>query len=213
MYLGDNMDFNLISKVELIKDDGNIALGTIQDGDEGKIFVSITLDKDKFTLLRAGDIVRGIITDKDKVLGFNGLVNRRISGEMPMYEVIYRDLTKIQRREDFRMECNIPVKYSLDNTLPEDFEGLYDGFIVDISGGGIRLLSNEKLDKYTEVLFVFKLNEDEMILKGQIVHVGDNDSLNGMKYTYGVRFTNVTEDEKEIIIKNIFTIMRKRIQR
>lgn len=207
------MDFNLISKVELIKDDGNITLGTIQDGNEEKMFVSITLDKDKFTLLRAGDIVRGIITDDDKVLGFNGLVKRRIPGEIPMYEIIYRDVCKVQRREDFRMECSIPVKFSLDKIIPEYPEELCDGFIKDISGGGIRLLSNEKLDRYVEISLMFKFNDDEMILNGGVVHIGDNDFPNGMKYAYGVKFKDITEDKKELIIKNIFTLMRKKIQK
>lgn len=201
------MDFSLISKVELINEDEESTLGIIQDKKDNKIYVSITVSKDKFTLLRAGDMVRGIITDQDQVLAFNGLVNRRIHGELPMYEIIYSDLEKIQRREDFRMECSIPLKFTRDS------ENFMEGLIADISGGGLRLVSNEKMDRGTELLFNFKLNRDHMSLKGEIVHRSDNSSASGLKYAYGVKFIDISEATREGIIRNIFSLMRERIRK
>lgn len=210
--MGDDMDFNLISKVELINDEGESTLGTVQDGNEDRIYVSITVDKKKFKLLRPGDLVRGIITDADKVLGFNGIVNQRIHGEMPMYEIVYEELTKIQRREDFRIDCNIPVQFT-EKVQDKHSKDSKEGLLIDISGGGVRLLSNEKLCDGAPILLKFKFNEDQLILKGEIVHRGDHDAPNGMRYGYGIQFKDITDVERETIIKNIFLLIRKRIQK
>lgn len=221
------MDFGLISKVELIKENGEVALGIIQDSNEDKVYVSLVEDKKKFSLLRAGDLVRGVITEDDKVMGFNGLVKRRIFGDLPMYEIIYSDISKIQRREDFRMDCSIPVKFTNDKyllslkeekfhdeeMLSEHSKAFNEGLIMDISGGGIRLLSNIKLEENWKTLFIFKFIHDEMILKGEIVHRANNDSINGMKYAYGVKFIDITDKKRETIIKNNFILMRKTSQK
>ena len=217
------MEFNLISKIELITDDNEKTPGLIQDIIDDKIYVSIASDDKQFKILRVGDRVSGIVYDNDNVISFDALITNRIIGELPIYEIsMIENLSKIQRREDVRVDCNLPILYTNNKFLLRlelNDEGTDDiilnnekyfnkGWISDLSAGGIRFSCNRKYNLDDILLLAFDLNSDKIIVTGQIVYKGIKATSEKTLYVYGIRFVDINDDKREKIISYNFIIMR-----
>ena len=218
------VEFNLISKIELITDDNEKTLGLIQDVIDDKIYVSVASDDRQFKILRVGDSVTGIVYDKDNVISFDALITNRIAGDLPSYEISsITNITKVQRRQDVRVDCNLPVLYSnnkfllkvnLDNKDVKDIllkneRYLNKGWISDLSAGGIRFSCEKKYHLDSKLLLVFNLESDTIITKGQIVYKSSKVSPEKTLYVYGIKFIDIDDEKREKIISYNFVVMRK----
>lgn len=218
------MEFNLISKIELITDDNKKTLGLIQDIIDEKIYVSIASDDKQFKILRVGDRLSGIVYDKDNVISFDALITDRIIGELPIYEIsIIENLSKVQRREDVRVDCNLPILYtnnkfllrlglndeSTDDIILNNEKYFNKGWISDLSAGGIRFSCNRKYSLDDILLLIFDLNSDMIIVTGRIVYKSIKATSEKTLYVYGIKFVDINDDKREKIISYNFIIMRK----
>lgn len=218
------MEFNLISKIELVTEDNKKTLGLIQDVIGDKIYVSIASDDKQFKILRIGDSLSGVVYDKDNVISFDALVTNRIVGEIPIYEISkIKNLSKVQRRQDVRVECNLPVLYTnnkfllkikLDDKNAEDIilnneKYLNKGWISDLSAGGIRFSCERKYHLDTVLLLVFNLELETIVTKGQIVYKSIKVTSEKTFYLYGIKFINISDEKREKIISYNFVVMRK----
>lgn len=217
--------FNLMSKIEMITEEGEVTFGLIQDIVGNRLYVSMPPDDRRFKLLQIEDKIKCIVYDKNKVLGFDGVVLNRISGITPVYEIFsYDNFETIQRREFVRVKTTIPLIYTdnkyLINTNFEDHSKikgklenmkkyLKDGMISNISGGGLKFSCNENLRYVKLLLLVFELSNDIFVLKGEIVYKDINTSSNKTVYNYGVKFIDISEKTSEKIIRYVFQLMRK----
>lgn len=217
-------DFNLISKIELITDDNERTLGLIQDIIDDKIYISIPSDDKQFKILRVGDNVSGIVYDKDNVISFSAVVTNRIVGDIPTYEIAsIENLTKVQRRQDVRVDCTLPIlhtdnkyllKIEVDNKNTVDIISsneryLNNGWISDLSAGGLRFSCEKKYHLDSILLLVFNLDQDTIIAKGQIVYKGAKVSPDKITNIYGMKFIDINDEKREMIIGYNFVAMRK----
>ena len=132
-------------------------------------------------------------------------------------------LGKYQRREYYRYACTLPVKTR--ELLEEEIEGLKEGKyhmwmgipltkgnIVDISGGGIRFVSPVKYTEGTQIVISLTLNmhgkEENYELVGLILKSKANEVRRG-EYEHRVKFTLITNVQREEIIRYIFEEERK----
>ncbi len=218
------MDFKLISKIELITDDNAKTLGLIQDVIDDKIYVSVTSDDKQFKILRVDDAVTGIVYDKDNVISFDAFITNRIVGDLPLYEIsMIKNLSKVQRRQDVRVDCSLPILYTDNKFLlrleinDENSEEiilnnekyLSPGWISDLSAGGIRFSCEKKYQLDNILLLSFDLETDTIITKGQIVYKGIKVTPEKTIYIYGIKFMNINDEKREKIISYNFVIMRK----
>lgn len=131
-------------------------------------------------------------------------------------------LSKVQRRQDVRVSCIIPVYYT-DNKYLLNIEienkkaieiitdikrYLRNGMILDLSGGGLKLSCSEKFSLGQKLLLAFKTDDDYLIVKGEVIRNPINSISN--VYIYGVRFINLNEEIKEKIVRYNFILMRKK---
>ena len=217
--------FNLMSKVELITENGEITFGLIQDLVENRLYVSISPDDREFKLLQQDDKIKCIVYDKDRILGFDGVILNRIAGDMPIYEILsYENFEIIQRREYVRVKTSLPFIYTDNKQLTKlnfkdyaqvskafvEIKGFSkDGMVLDLSGGGLKFASEESLKVGSLLVFMLKLLDDTFVLKGEIVHKNIKTSSNKTVYNYGIKFIEINEKTREKIISHVFKIMRK----
>ena len=216
--------FNLNSKIELITKDDVKTSGLIHDIIENKIYVSVPPDDREFKILRIGDSIRGFIYENDKLTCFDALLTNRIAGEIPVYELSnINNFSKIQRREDVRVLCTIPILYTDNkyliniNTDSGDAQKvilninrfLNNGMTSDLSAGGLRFSCGNNLQLGNMLLIIFSLNNDAIITKGTIVYKGINSSPKETIYTYGIKYVDINEKKREKIINYNFVMMRK----
>lgn len=215
--------FKLNSKVEVMIDDDR-ATGLLHDSDDNNIYISIpTLNRD-FKILREGDTVFCVVYDENELVGFDAEVTSRKSGEVPIYGLSnFKNFTKVQRREYVRVSYSGKIQYSnnkfLLNIKPNEYNNmeklekvekyLKDGIILDISGGGIRFSSDERMNIGEELILKFYLGDILVFNNGEIVYK-NLDIINGKsKYTYGVKFSGIDDKVREAVINFVFILMRK----
>lgn len=133
------------------------------------------------------------------------------------------DLRKNQRREFYRFNCIINMnsralgeeeveamqsgELTIDRGLP-----LKRNVIVDISGGGMRFVSEEKHEEGTFLYFTYNLfiggKEKTYELIGKILMVKEIENRRG-QYEHRVQYVNISNKEREEIIRYIFEEERK----
>ena len=132
-------------------------------------------------------------------------------------------LRKYQRREYYRFSCALEmrsIELSRDEMkaldTPEEFFNpqlpLKQNVIVDISGGGLRFLSNLKYEPGSMIYINYRLlNKDKMKeykVVGKVLAIKPSENRKGV-YEHRVQYVNMRTDDREEIIKYIFEEERK----
>lgn len=90
-----------------------------------------------------------------------------------------------------------------------------NAFTLDVSGGGLRMVTLDPLDRHEGLLIkvVFEeLHEKKtLLLEGRVVRVVPLNIGGWKRYRVGVSFVNLDEKIQEYIISYLFTIMRKKV--
>lgn len=111
---------------------------------------------------------------------------------------------ELNRREFYRKELSIPVYYSLSDFSNIMEPGIKSGWIRNISKGGIGIeISSlkysddyEKVGNILTVFFSLPPQNRQIKARGEIVRVSKEKKF---KITLGIRFLELSEDQKQII--------------
>lgn len=141
---------------------------------------------------------------------------------------LYTGVQKFQRRQHYRLECNIELQYRvlteeeknllLSSKTPETFQnalvnkGQIRGITLDISGGGIRFISQSpNMDgEHLLVEFDVQVGNTKKHFSIVSVQIGTRKSpKNNTIYEHRVQFENITQREREDLIKYIFEEERR----
>ncbi|MCT4633746.1 MAG: PilZ domain-containing protein [Firmicutes bacterium] len=175
--------------------------------DKDKIVVSAPIFQSKIFPLSLGERVFINFHKKDTgMYSFLGIVyNRDNKKNVP--EVYIRQIgkmNKLQRRSFFRLPIvkNIVVTYSDD-----DMEYNVNGVTKDISGGGIRAISNDPIKLGEDVLVHIALGQSSLFIRAKVVRCRDiSDSVE--KYDLGLKFDDIDEQLRSKIVSFIFEKQR-----
>lgn len=141
-----------------------------------------------------------------------------------LYLELLTPLRKEQRREYYRLDCMLEAGvrrmekeelevYAKESELPIGEKGLVPGTILDISGGGVKMVSEAAFEKGDNVLLDFVLEQNGKRLLYRILclvlHTEKLENRNGQQ-EYRMKFLSVGKDEREQIIRFIFDTERKR---
>jgi len=133
------------------------------------------------------------------------------------------NLRKFQRREYYRFSCALEMDSR--ELLKEEIDAMADAglllqpelplkrsVVVDISGGGLRFVSNLEYKKGSLILCNYSLvidgNDKLYSLIGKVLSVSELENKPGM-YEHRVQYVNMDVDEREEIIRYIFNEERK----
>lgn len=116
------------------------------------------------------------------------------------------DIKHFQRRDFFRLNIVLNMDLEvIENGLPIK---TISAISKDISGGGIRVITKEKLSEHTVVKCIIKLDNDVVEPFGKIIRCAPQaDSI--IKYDVGICFTTIDESIRSKIISFIFKNQRK----
>ena len=123
-------------------------------------------------------------------------------------------INKIQRREFFRFEANLPIRYRIfESANSKSNQEFIEAVTRDISGGGlcIRLIEPVEMDKYIECELILST---KVKFIGKVVRLTEYDTLHGQyKYEIGVSYKNIDEPMREKIISYIFQEQRRLLKK
>ena len=141
---------------------------------------------------------------------------------------VYTGLQKYQRREHYRLSCNIDLKYRvlsekeaelmLRLKTPAEFEnpqqnlGYIKGITLDISGGGMRFVSVYECvpDEYILADFSVPI-AGKTVTYSILSRIISTREVPNKKHTYEhrVKFEDISSKERELLIKFIFEEERR----
>lgn len=119
------------------------------------------------------------------------------------------DIQKIQRRNFFRVDLTDDIHYKKITLVEEeDYDTIpyKRGLMVDLSAGGLKLKARDNISKDDLLLIKMKVNEVELELKCDIVRIentADKEKL------CGLRFIEISPAQSELIVRELFKIIRK----
>ncbi|MGN0247717.1 MAG: flagellar brake protein [Lachnospiraceae bacterium] len=137
------------------------------------------------------------------------------------------ELEKFQRREYYRYSINLPLKA---RTLMEEEEKdleknnfhMQQGLMMkkceirDISGGGLKFVSQTAFTEGEQIALLFSLNshgkETVYELAGEVLSCRENDNQKG-EFEHRLKFTGILRNQREAIIRFIFEEERKKRSR
>lgn len=155
------------------------------------------------------------------------IVDRFKSGNIYSMEIsLTSELQKYQRRQYYRLEKSIAVKYAQiseeeftaflnDNTMPEIIQmaaDFSDGTSLDISGGGLRFIGNKMIEKAGKLVVQFDIVSSgrpiRYCLPAKVIMSFElPDRIN--RFEHRIEFAGITSESREFLIKYIFEEERK----
>lgn len=214
---------------------------SLNDKDEkkGHIYISQVLDFKRDDLLKvAMPIVNGRVvpltvnenftamfyTSKGMYEAKVVITDRYKEKNLFILEVeIMSSFTKVQRRQYFRYECNLPIQYrvveevSQGNKEEEQTDIIWGkAVMVDLSGGGAKFITRDKLEAGVNLNLLFNLEsvlgcstiDTQAFLIASVKSQRRNDL-----YEQRVEFIGMDDAKREIIIKYIFEMERLKRQK
>lgn len=128
-----------------------------------------------------------------------------------IYSLLIRKTSEInivQLREYYRLPFSFEVLkeyHKIKNDKDEVFQELCEA--KDISGGGIKIICNQDHKIGEEVFCSFKIQGSLIKIKGIVVRIEELNSIR-YKYSLGISFKDLSEDERDLIIRFIFEQQR-----
>lgn len=164
-----------------------------------------------------------IYADKGIYSGRFVVINRLKEGNIFLADVEAQDtLKKVQRREYYRYDCRLPSEYrivpdkaqwQLDRENPEEQEWK-KSVIIDISGGGVKMVSEykEEADVLLQIRFqlVSESVRQNFVVFGRLIASLPNRERPNL-IEQRVAFEQIAEQDREQIIRYIFDEERKRL--
>lgn len=182
----------------------------IEDIENGNVHISLPIEKGHFIPLRAGTLIRINVTQSDGVYSFSEHILKRVMSPYPHFVIKYpQKIQRIQRRNYVRLMLNIPIEFKL-----EEEESCYRGVSIDLSGGGVFLVTQKQLEIGQKLTVNFKLTNGldcsniKSIVKRERVIEGQNGGA--VKRNYGVEFVEINQKLREEIISYLFEMQRER---
>lgn len=196
----------------------------------GLLEISMPFEGGRMILLQQGIRYRMVFYTQNGNFTCIGEVKNRYKSEhlfMVSIELV-TELVKLQRREFFRIQCGMDFEYALlpqMNLSPEQHQilmdaykesepiaGFHKGRILDISGGGIRFISDHVMeaDSFLRIrLFLeFDYGIEELCVIGRLLSSVKNKDIVDT-FDNRIEFFRLNVDTRETIIRFIFNEERK----
>ncbi len=139
---------------------------------------------------------------------------REVSENLSLLRVeLQGDIRKVQRRRYYRLDCSVRVQYRLVDSMNavhnEDIP--YKSTIANnLSGGGIGLLLEEKIDVGRLIECVlFEDQARKVKFFGKVIRYEKSETEGKFKYEAGIAYIKINDNDREAVVRYIFNEQRK----
>lgn len=206
------LNINTITDVEY---DEKIYKCTVQEITDDYIAITLPMNNGEFLIPHLNDEVLITYYDSRDVYSFYSKVTGRKRDNVPLALIsIPTKVTKIQRRNFVRVDIVIQANYwildkSANINLADGIktkEKPIKGTILDISGGGLRIVLESKTKINDLLLVEIPMDNDNVLVAGKIVRVLKDEMGRDV---IGLCFLELNESTRDKLIKFVFEVMRK----
>ncbi|SEF47734.1 c-di-GMP-binding flagellar brake protein YcgR, contains PilZNR and PilZ domains [Caloramator fervidus] len=214
-----NIELKIGQKIDVMQD-GIAYVSKIQDINENFLLIDVPTAGNRYFITYPGRVIEFYVPNEKDVTKCRSIVlGKKRENNIEMLIISLPDIVeRVQRREYFRLPISMEVSYV---TLPPGkkflnlkdvpslyFEQLNKALTLDISGGGIKILAKEKAQVGSNVLLILNIPE-EVILLTTVVRVEEAENK---FFRLALKYENIDEKTRDIIIRFIFNKMREQIK-
>lgn len=202
-------DINLSLRVTY---DKNTYITKIVDWQEDIITFFAPMDKTDWVILpHAVTLDLCFISKKALYMTTIQILGKYTSKQKLYYNaVISSPLEKKQQRQYFRLDVLMNVNYKV---LPEDISSVdlntlefHRGTTVNISVGGLCLVSDQKMNRGDKLYMEFKFLDTDFQLMGELLNIGEQNNVG--TYNHRVQFISLSRREENLLSTLIFKKQR-----
>lgn len=207
----NNFDLEVNERLEVIIGD-RVYKTVIVDIQEDSFRINLPVSNGEYLILQEREEIEisSCFGDNGCYMFNSKIISRGTEGNIIYYEISEPyNIKKIQRRNFFRVDVLNEIEYKIITNIDEDdYENVsYNkGLMVDLSGGGLKLKIKNDIKEDDLLLVNMYLNEVEFEVKCDIVRI--ENTIDKQKLC-GLRFIDITPAQIDIIIKELFKIVRK----
>jgi c-di-GMP-binding flagellar brake protein YcgR len=193
--------------------------------DENHILTSVPIAYGNLVKLPIGTVYSFLFFIKNGVMQYDAVITEYSKEDhLSFMKVELRSAGKrTQRRAYFRFTCLLPMKlcridedekltdasYMGKSSSPE----LHDGIVKDISGGGIKFVTNLVLEAEDYIRCIISLNHDFVLTVGKLLPEVKKFPNSKFIYQYKAEFSSISEESRDRIVQYIFGEQRKLLRR
>lgn len=158
----------------------------------------------------------GVMFEKDgKLYTFKAeTIERKALGNVNLLRIIPKsEVEYLQRRLYYRFECVLDAKNRFFENMDDGDRGEYkDALIKDISGGGLRILTNDEPKNGWYLDGIIDIGS-EVHFTGKVVHVNKLRNKGQYRFEAGIEFVEISSPDREKVISFIFASQRKMLKK
>lgn len=223
----EKIEIGKIVDVEVIGDEkySNVYKSKIDDIENEEIKIGLPIEKGVVVPLRIGSRIKISMLEEDAIYSFYGKLKSRVRKPYPYFKMDYPEkINRVQRRNFVRVTLNLIVSLIIkkeeskkkENKEKKEKEKIEDKELkvvsMNISGGGMYIMSGVKLNKKEEMYVNFNL-PDGTECKNIKIKIRREQKLNEnerTRYGYGLVFENVNLKTSDAIVSYLFGLQRDR---
>ncbi|KPU43654.1 flagellar brake protein YcgR [Oxobacter pfennigii] len=184
--------------------------------DDTTYIITAPVGRRTYSLLSVSDIVRVIYNLKFSIYTFEAeVMGRQKSNESILIKLKrVSEIYKIQRRNYYRLNAMVSVVIRFHPAGEENSEKIIKNFeTVDISGGGIKLASNQLFIVNSNVSILINIPGIEReVIEGKVVRCEISEERHGL-YQTGIQFTKIPKKVRYIIEQYILNKQREYLRK
>lgn len=229
---GDKIELRMVSNNQIEDDQDKVKVYYSQVYDinsDDRLEITMPMEKTKLILLPVdSEYDLHVFTKSGLLQCFVRILDRYKSNNVYILALeLVSNLRKHQRREYYRFSCALemdarPLQEEEIVAIDKNKDFLVPGLplkrsiVVDISGGGLRFVADQKYDVESLIYCSYRMmidnNMKEYNVIGKVLRVNEIESHPG-EFEHRVQYVNLEKSEREEIIKFIFEEERKNRQK
>lgn len=205
------LDLRVNDRIEVIKDDKAYKT-LIIDIQDDNLRINLPVVDGEYLMLHTNEVIQiNSYLDESRCFNFSSkVISRGREGNIIYYSISAPfDVKKIQRRNFFRVNLLDEVQYKVITDVDKeiiDSIPYHNGLMVDLSGGGLKLKVKEKIKKEDIVLVKIEIKAMTIELKCSVARI---EVTQEKEILCGLKFLDITQNQTDLIIEELFTIVRK----
>ena len=207
----DDFNLDVNDKIEVLVGE-KVYKALIVDIEDDGLRINLPVCNGEYLILNTGDKIEiSSFCDENKCFSFSAnVISRGKEGRVLYYRISEPfDVQKIQRRNFFRVGLVKEIECKVVTNIEEDDYGnipYNKALMIDLSAGGLKLKTKENIKSDDLILVNLQLNKYRFELKADIVRI---ENTIDKEKIYGLRFADITYNQSEKIIQELFEVVRK----
>ncbi|WP_027363312.1 flagellar brake protein [Desulfotruncus alcoholivorax] len=215
--MAEKIPLKIGQKIQVRRKDGKEWYNSgIQDIRAGYIHIIMPFLKEIPLVLRRNEQVAVRFFSENSSFIFDTNVVGEINDNIKLYRLDYpQKINRVQQRSHVRLPVIIDVEYAVleEEEKEKNKKAAYKKTTtVDLSGGGMKLLTREKIEPGTKILLVISLplkNRPELLeIKSVVVRCVKVDP-NREVYHLGIKFEDISLSQEDKIVRFVFEKMAR----